>query len=686
MYKHCLGISLLVSFVALTPAALQAQGFGTGNISGRVSNANDSPLAGAIVSATNLSDQKSISAVTNALGRYNLAFVAAARYKLSVQAKGHPEKVLPYIKLEPGESVVEDFRLDGSGNFAPAPAAVSAPTHPAPAPAALPKIVPVPATPRNDPPKIQLQDLIGTLNQEFQGKQEPELSATIQRRFAASKSLPGSYQAAAGFYYKNNEYEKALKIYELGAKAEKNNAPLFQQRIAEIQIELGNFAEATELVQALLKARPNDPEILAAGSTLKLYSGKVEERAKAIRLLQAELLQTPGNASHHFYLARALILQGNAAAATKHFKEAINLRSGYLPAYIALGQLHLQLGQWSDALSAGSKILALKSNNLMARLIRCSALLGSGQAKQARQELDGVFKLDPNSIEARILSGNIDLKEMKLDDAEKSFRQAQAANPSDIRPVVGLSAVVLSRGDVSGAIAYLNQEILAHPQQINLLGALGDLAKAAKKDTEAIAAYNQLVAKDPENLAAHFSLSRLYKITNNVNGALVHLRRVVELSPEDVNPAMELALLYEMQGTPAESEPIYEKVLLLQPDNFMVLNNLAFILVDKGKDLDRALELASQALRLQPAHPDIVDTFAFAHIKKELPAQAKDILTELIRRYPGYVNLGLFQYHLGMAYAALGDKAAARKALENGLLSKPSDNERTAIQALLKKL
>jgi len=59
----------------------------------------------------------------------------------------------------------------------------------------------------------------------------------------------------------------------------------------------------------------------------------------------------------------------------------------------------------------------------------------------------------------------------------------------------------------------------------------------------------------------------------------------------------------------------YEQVLTQTPDNFVVLNNLAYLAFEDN-DLARAETLAKKAVSLQRENADAVDTLAQIHIAK----------------------------------------------------------------------
>jgi Flp pilus assembly protein TadD len=62
------------------------------------------------------------------------------------------------------------------------------------------------------------------------------------------------------------------------------------------------------------------------------------------------------------------------------------------------------------------------------------------------------------------------------------------------------------------------------------------------------------------------------------------------------------------------------------------------------------------------------DTLAYVYIKKQLGSLAIPLLRLAMEKRPDDPS---FHYHLGLAYSQSGDKAAARKALEEALKLKP---------------
>src|SRR5207248_871255 len=111
-----------------------------------------------------------------------------------------------------------------------------------------------------------------------------------------------------------------------------------------------------------------------------------------------------------------------------------------------------------------------------------------------------------------------------------------------------------------------------------------------------------------------------------------------------------------------------------------VMNNLAFVIVDSGGNLDEALSLAQKALQKWPQQPNLVDTLGWIYFKKNLNDSALQVFRGLALKYPDNAN---FHYHFGMALLQKGDKETARTELKSGLSKKPSAETRQNIETAL---
>lgn len=118
-----------------------------------------------------------------------------------------------------------------------------------------------------------------------------------------------------------------------------------------------------------------------------------------------------------------------------------------------------------------------------------------------------------------------------------------------------------------------------------------------------------------------------YKVITNV------LQRQVSEDPDNIELLRSLAIVYQEANRYAEAKEAYERVLLLDGEQPIALNNLAWLLVtvpDEGlRDPKRALVLAERAVAIEKS-PTFLDTLAEAYYANGSAQKAIETIKEAI--------------------------------------------------------
>ena len=146
---------------------------------------------------------------------------------------------------------------------------------------------------------------------------------------------------------------------------------------------------------------------------------------------------------------------------------------------------------------------------------------------------------------------------------------------------------------------------------------------------------------------------------------------------------MLLASMLADAGRNSEAEADYRRVLELRPDNPFVLNSIAFVLAEKGGNMDEALRLAQRALEKVPGHPAITDTLGWIYLKKGMKDSAVQTFSNLVRKEPQNPT---YRYHFAMALLEKGDQQGAKSEVKNALASRPVPEMEEKIKALANKI
>ena len=111
-----------------------------------------------------------------------------------------------------------------------------------------------------------------------------------------------------------------------------------------------------------------------------------------------------------------------------------------------------------------------------------------------------------------------------------------------------------------------------------------------------------------------------------------------------------LGMLEESRGNTRKAEEDYKKALQAQSDQPIASNNLAYLMLQNGENVDVALSLAQTARRVMPNSPNSADTLAWAYYYKGTYGLARDLLEDAIKTD---ANSASMQYHLGMVYGKM---------------------------------
>ena len=79
-----------------------------------------------------------------------------------------------------------------------------------------------------------------------------------------------------------------------------------------------------------------------------------------------------------------------------------------------------------------------------------------------------------------------------------------------------------------------------------------------------------------------------------------------------------------------KSDKIYDQLIDNDPRDAQAFNNYAYSLVERNKDLKRALAYAKKAVELEPKNPSYLDTIGWAYFKMDDLKRAKKYIRQSI--------------------------------------------------------
>lgn len=501
----------------------------------------------------------------------------------------------------------------------------------------------------------------------------------LVRRMAETSKETGARLILADIYTATNKPQQARVALDALA-AEKGAFVPAKLRLAALDYTAGRTAEGHEHVDQVLKAHPNDAAALVLKGRLLLLEKSVEQ---AIGRFQAAIAANNQYDLAHFWLGAAYAGRGQTSEARQAFTETLKLSPSFVPAQVALSRLNLRTGDADAALALAQQATRTAPGSVDARTALVWALAGTKDVARAQQELNVLMSALPNAPDVLVLQGALDMMRKDPGAAEQSFAKALDVQPGSYEALAGMLQVQIARGDLAGAQARADAAVSRAPADAKTLVLAARTHVTAREFAKAEQALRKALEADPNHLDAYGLLGQLYIAQGRADAAL---REYDELSKRHTNPVSAhtvVGMLLQAQNRRAEAKARYQKALDLDPAAAVAANNLAWMQVEDGENLDVALRLAQTAKTRLPDSAEVSDTLGYIYYLKGLYPSAIGAFKLGVEKDP---RNPLYQFRLGMAYAKSGQLALAKRTLDRALTLQPdfegADEARQTVAAI----
>jgi putative PEP-CTERM system TPR-repeat lipoprotein len=412
--------------------------------------------------------------------------------------------------------------------------------------------------------------------------------------------------------------------------------------LGRIELEAGQLAAAGVQYTRIVERQPGHLPSLMALARIAEHEGRTPD---ALAYLQRARRGHPDALLPRILQGVLFLRSGMPAEAVSVGREAVDIAPDDGRALALLAEAELAAGAPGEALPALRALAAQQPGNADVRAALARAFAATGRAREARIEFQQVLRLEPESAEARIGLGRIALQEGR---AAEALEMAAA-----------LQRIIPER-----AYGYVLE---------------GDARLLAQRPSEALPAYRAAWERDPSPELAR-QIARVQSQMGDDDAAVRSLQAARERYPDDGALGLSLAISLHASGREALAEAQYRGVLRADPDNVTALNNLAWLLHERGEP--EALDLARRAYALAPRSAAVTDTLGW------LTLQGGDVVAgaELLERAARLQRLPSVLYHLAVARVEQGEPEAARALLEEALAAEApfarADEARALLSAL----
>jgi len=483
---------------------------------------------------------------------------------------------------------------------------------------------------------------------------------------------PEGYRMLGDYYFQFGELDKAAAEY----------ASLYSDHPKDVQVKKNyiqililkdRLDEAAKLNNEVLKSTPRDVDAL-------VYKGEIQLRrndaAGAIESLQSALKSDSDSAIAHYHLGLAYAQQRDLHRAESEWREAVRLKPDMTEAQRLIAGLEINRGEIDAVMQTAEQIIQAQPYAADGFLIRSFAELAREKYADAQKDADEAKNRAPQSVAPYFQLGNVQLAQKHFSDAEAFYQQALDKDPASSDALSGLMNTYVAQKQFDKAIAAANAQIAKSPNTSNFYDLLGTALFDGKKDyAGAESALRKAIALDKNNIDALEKLGKVQIQEGLADQALATYLQAAKDNPTEVRFCILAGELYEAQHNWDQAKAMYQQALGISPDNPLASNNLAYVLLEQGGNVDVAMGMAQTARRGMPKSPNAADTLGWAYYHKGIYQSAISQFQEALRlnEKAGAPDDAVLHYHLGLAYQKANQLALARQQLEKALKLKPDN-------------
>ncbi len=475
---------------------------------------------------------------------------------------------------------------------------------------------------------------------------------------ALSRADPKESQADLALiaaYLQQRRYDDALASAQTVVRKQPDSATGYLVQGA-VQLARRDLAGARASFDQALARNPGSVDAARNLATIDVQEGKVDAaRAR----YEAMLAKDPNNEAVLMASAElAAVAGGGGDAARKLLERAITAQPASVRPRLALIALAMRERDVKAALASAQAAQAALPNDLQIEDALGTAQLAAGNANQAIDTFQRIVKEQPQNPLALMRLADSQAAAGDASGAIVSARKAVAVQP-DFGPAwVSLTKLLLANQRGSEAIAEARRLQKERPKEAVGYLLEGEIQASQQHWTEAAAAYRLAYARRPQPLMAsrvYFALTRDNKLAEAAAFAAQWNRD----NPKDVTVRAIAAQQAQQRHDLAGALAGYRAALEIEPNNFVLLNNLAGLLSDMNDPAAR--EYAERAYRVAPFNPSVMDTLGSVLVAGGDPMRGVQLLQMAVNLTPRDPEVRL---HLGKALARQGNKTAARRELE----------------------
>jgi tetratricopeptide (TPR) repeat protein len=456
-------------------------------------------------------------------------------------------------------------------------------------------------------------------------------------------------------YFQQKNFDKASQHYSTSVTLDPENISYLTQLGISLR-QQGRLKEAEEQLKKVTTKAPKDFEGLYQYAYTKYKLGYADE---VVTQLNLNIKENPQFLQGKVLLGIIQMEKNDFKSSLENFQQVLKLskdRKVTQMATIAMGDFYMMQEQWNKARIYYAQANSKEPNSYDIHFALAKIDIHLGSVTEAQNHLHQMQKINPASVEAKVLQGGILVKQNNYDKAIEVYRDVLKSKEDDYQTRIELAKVFIEEEKYSDAMGELLMAYKYNADYFNTylyIGiaarGIGDLAESERNLQKAIQllpkffkAHYELgvtflrkddVKRGEESMKAALAINPTYMPALTGMGdyfygsssfaeASVYYQKALEAQPGEPELMLKLGKTYHEMASEKKASALFQKIIQLNPKSSSIFYELG-VLFEENTDIPQALRMYQKSIALDRKNPK--PHYQLGFLYKELGQNAKAV-------------------------------------------------------------
>lgn len=482
-----------------------------------------------------------------------------------------------------------------------------------------------------------------------------------------------SYYEASNLQLAQGDWVNAMKLSEFSVRLDPSNM-WYQLQLANLYQRNGMLEKSANIFKLLIKRYPDKIEFYYNLATIYTSLKQIKD---AIRILDEAEKQIGITEPVSLEKERLYLLIGNAKKSIAEIKKLVDAYPQEPRFYGVLAETYVQNQQFDLALETYKKLLEVDKNNGLAHLSLADFYRLTNNPEKSFEELKLAFASRDVDVDIKVkmLMNFIDYTQGNDDMNDKAYKLIEIlliTHPDDPKAHTLYADYLIKDKKYAEALVQLQiviksekDKYLIWEQLLYLESQLANNKNLYEESKEAMELFPSQPTAFMFNGLASFELKNYTEAIDVFNKGL---NLTVDNNPLKIQFLTYLGEAYYRNKQYSESDRAFDKLLRLDPENVVIMNNYSYYLALRNDSLEKAERMIKKVIEIIPENATYLDTYAWVLYKLNKFDDAKLNIEKALK--DGTSHSAVIIEHYGDIIYKLGEKQKAleqwKKALEKG--------------------